>query len=282
MPNTLPGVEQFLSVAFATVTAGGNTAPAAGTQESWTISGSSLPTAQNTLFPNYGFYAADIVTPSEVVAIINISGATATVVRGADGTTPVPHSLPFVIRAIAAGASFGQLLPMWQPSHNGLLDATCPLDTTSGTNAFGAGIVGLTKIIPRFNYIVTNIWLFQTVTPVGASTGTFVGLYSQNGTRFGVSAECGASLVGQGAVSVPLITPQAVLSGVPYYVACLFNFATTNPTLRAANGSTATPNVNLSTANSRGAFTGSGLTALPATITMSAITPGQVNLIAVN
>src|SRR5215472_12972964 len=97
MPNTLNGLEQFVSLGQAAVTAGGNTTPAAGTSESWTLGTSNLPAASNSAVPPTGFYAADPAQPSEVIVVTNITGSTATVTRGADGTTPVAHTPPFTI-----------------------------------------------------------------------------------------------------------------------------------------------------------------------------------------
>src|SRR5215472_13578350 len=109
MPNTLAGVEQFVSLGTAAVTAGGNTTPAAGTSESWTLAGSTLPAASNAATPPTGFYIADPAVPSEVMLVTNISGATATVTRGADGTTPAAHTPTFTINQVAAGATFNNV-----------------------------------------------------------------------------------------------------------------------------------------------------------------------------
>jgi Pectate lyase superfamily protein len=101
--------ELFANDGQATVTAGGTTAPSAGTVESWTLSGSTLPAASSSANPPTQFYACDALSSaeSEKVLITNISGSTATVTRGADGTTPVAHTTPFTIQNVVTRASLG-------------------------------------------------------------------------------------------------------------------------------------------------------------------------------
>src|SRR5215469_9195815 len=109
MPNTLAGVEQFVTLGTAAVTAGGNTTPAAGTVESWTLAGSTLPAASNAAVPPTGFYIGDPAVPGEVMLVTNITGATATVVRGADGTVPAAHTPPFTVVQVVVGASMSNV-----------------------------------------------------------------------------------------------------------------------------------------------------------------------------
>ena len=78
-----------------TVVSGGTTAPAAGTQETWTVASSaSFPSASTGIAQ---FHAADVAANSEIVAVTNVSGTTWTVIRGAEGTTPVAHTAGFTI-----------------------------------------------------------------------------------------------------------------------------------------------------------------------------------------
>jgi molybdopterin-binding protein len=92
----------------ATVTSGGTTAPSAGTVESWTLSGSTLPAVSTGSTQCYVADAAS-ATESEKMLITNVSGATATVTRGADGTTPVAHTAGFTIRNVVTRASLEAL-----------------------------------------------------------------------------------------------------------------------------------------------------------------------------
>lgn len=91
----MTAVETFADNATTTVTAGGTDAPVAGTVETWTLaSAASFPaittgTTQCTV--------GDPAAPTENIRITNITGTTATVTRGVDGTTPVTHAAGFTI-----------------------------------------------------------------------------------------------------------------------------------------------------------------------------------------
>src|ERR1700677_335210 len=98
-------MEVWANLASATVTSGGTTAPSAGTVQTWTLSGSTFPAISSTASPPTIAYASDPAAPSEVFEITNISGTTATVTRGADGTTPVTHAAGFTIDQVYAGAT---------------------------------------------------------------------------------------------------------------------------------------------------------------------------------
>jgi hypothetical protein len=104
-------LEVWANDGAATVTAGGTTAPAAGTVESWTLSGSTLPAVSGSATPPTQCYVADTATgvEPEKILITNISGSTATVTRGADGTSPVAHSTPFTIENVVTRASLEAL-----------------------------------------------------------------------------------------------------------------------------------------------------------------------------
>jgi hypothetical protein len=97
-------LEIWANDATATVTSGGTTAPAAGTVESWTLSGSTLPAVSS---GSTQCYVADTAPSAELekILVTNISGATATVTRGADGTTPVAHAPGFQAKQVLTHAS---------------------------------------------------------------------------------------------------------------------------------------------------------------------------------
>jgi hypothetical protein len=100
-------VEVFANDATATVTAGGSTTPSAGTVESWTLSSSTMPAASASSVPPAFCYVADQATGAEPekILITDITGSTATVTRGADGTTPIAHTIPFVIQQVLSRAT---------------------------------------------------------------------------------------------------------------------------------------------------------------------------------
>ncbi len=99
-------VELFANLPQTTVSSGGTTAPAGGTQETWTVaSSSSFPAASSGASPPTQFHVADVAANSELIAVISVSGTTWTVTRGAEGTTPVAHAAGFsVFQVVTAGA----------------------------------------------------------------------------------------------------------------------------------------------------------------------------------
>jgi hypothetical protein len=100
-------VEVFANDATATVSSGGTGAPSAGTVETWTLSGSTLPAVSSSAVPATCCYVADQAAgaESEKMLVTNISGSTATVTRGADGTAPVTHASGFAVQQVLTRAT---------------------------------------------------------------------------------------------------------------------------------------------------------------------------------
>jgi hypothetical protein len=92
-------------LAATTVSSGGTTAPAPGTSESWTMAGAyaSWPQVTNVV-PATQIHVYDQALPSEVMLVTNMSGATWTVTRGAEGTTPVVHAAGFAIQQVVSAS----------------------------------------------------------------------------------------------------------------------------------------------------------------------------------
>jgi hypothetical protein len=95
--------ETYANNTVAVVTSGGTTAPAPGTVETWTLSGAVLPAASSGVTQ---FHVVDVALTSEKILVTNLSGSTATVTRGAEGTTPVAHSAGFTIRQVVTAGAF--------------------------------------------------------------------------------------------------------------------------------------------------------------------------------
>jgi Pectate lyase superfamily protein len=93
----------YANNATAIVTSGGTTAPSSGTVESWTIAGSTLPGASTGVT---AFSIADPALPTEKILVTNISGTTATVTRGSEGTTPVAHAAGFTVNQVVTAGGF--------------------------------------------------------------------------------------------------------------------------------------------------------------------------------
>jgi hypothetical protein len=161
-------------------------------------------------------------------------------------------------------ASSQQTLP-WIPSDNGLLAASSTLDANSASFVPTAGTLYLTRVKIRAAMTATNVVYIVRAVGVGASSGSFTGLYSAAGALLSGSADIGANFLSQNDFSTPLITPQPLTPGNDVWVAFLTNLATTQPTLSAYATTTFTvPNVNLAGAGLRCATNGTGLSALPA------------------
>jgi hypothetical protein len=170
---------------------------------------------------------------------------------------------PATIGAAPAGAV------AWQPADNGLLAASAgdPALLTS-TAILTAGTLYLAKLTARAAALISNLTFEVSVVASGASTGTFAGLYSAAGALLTGSADVNASFLATGPAVCPLTAPQTVTAGAFVWAALLANFATTQPTL--LKGATATgnvPNVGLTPAVYRFAVNGTGLVALPGSIT---------------
>lgn len=164
----------------------------------------------------------------------------------------------------------------WQPSDNALLlsSAGDPALLTS-TAILTAGTLYLAKWPVRSAVTVANVAFEVSAIAVGASTGTFAGLYSSAGALLSGSADVNAQFLAQGPAICPLTTPQALAAGGFVWAALLVNFATTQPTL--LKGATATgnvPNIGLTPATYRFAVNGTGLAALPGSITPASNSAG--------
>lgn len=159
--------------------------------------------------------------------------------------------------------------PPWLPGDNAFLAATGdPVDFNAGFLTI-AGTVYLSKIPVRSAFTATNLWCICTVAGVGASTGSFGGVYSSAGTLLTGSADTGGLVLGTGGVQIPLTTPQALTPGF-VWGAFIFNLATTQPTLARSN---AFGNVGLSAALSRFAVPVTGQTTLPGSFAPGSLTP---------
>lgn len=103
-------VELFANLPQTTVSSGGTTAPAGGTQETWTVASSaSFPAASSAGTVPAKFHVADVAASSELIRVINVSGVTWTVIRGAEGTTPVAHTAGFTACQVVTAGWLGSV-----------------------------------------------------------------------------------------------------------------------------------------------------------------------------
>jgi hypothetical protein len=162
----------------------------------------------------------------------------------------------------------------WIAPDNGLLAANSDPWLPSNSLVLTAGSLYLWKIPARSPILITNLWYILGIAGVGASSGSFVGAYSPAGLLLSGSADIGAALTGTGNTSFALTTPQSVSGGSGPsawpWGAILVNLAVTQPALNKTNATAGAGNLNLTAANARFAINGTGLSALPASITPSA------------
>lgn len=154
-----------------------------------------------------------------------------------------------------------------------------PGSSLSATAIPAAGVVNLTRVILRQERTVTNLLVYVNARGSGLTAGqNLIGLYTAAGTLVGVSADQTSRWGGSDGVLW-----SAALSGGPYtlaagfyYAAMLFN-GSSSPTFARGNAlGAALQNAGLAAAAYRSATNGTGLTALPASMTMSsngALTP---------
>jgi hypothetical protein len=115
---------------------------------------------------------------------------------------------------------------------------------------------------------VSNIWLSVQTSGAGASSGSFVGLYSSAGTLLSGSSDVGAQFTAAAAqISCALTTPQAIAAGAFVWGAVLCNLATTQVSLGRATGIALLGNVGAAAAGARFAINGTVQATLPASIT---------------
>jgi len=171
------------------------------------------------------------------------------------------------------GADAGHIHPAstWIPSDNALLTVQGgdPGLITS-TSILTAGTLYLVKLPVRAPLTITSLMFLVSTIAAGTSTTSFAGLYSPSGSLLTGSSDIGTPLKSGGAQSLPLTTPQALTPGVTPFVwaALLVNFGTTQPTLfKGASMTNNVPNAGLTAATFRWATNGTGLSALPGSIT---------------
>jgi hypothetical protein len=162
----------------------------------------------------------------------------------------------------------GTLPAVWLPADNGLLTASGPPFDFSSAATLVAGTLYLAKLPVRQSQTITNLLFALSAAGVGASSGSFAGLYSSAGVLLSGSADIAALITGStGPITVPLTSPQAVTAGF-CWGAILVNLATTQPQLEKTGVSAVSQNMGVTNpALFQFATNGTGQTVLPASIT---------------
>jgi hypothetical protein len=204
-------------------------------------------------------------TGSAVNSILVDAGCSATVVNSSV-VTPVSY-----LGSVTRITPFGVTGRVWAPEDNNLILANYDPITSQGSAANTAGTLYLMKLVAWHDLTITDLWLSISNGGTGASTGSYVGLYSSSGTLLSGSADIASFITVSGAStpSIPLTTPQAISAGSFVWAALLTNLASTQPSLHNANSTALQGNPGLTAATYRFATNGTGRTTLPSSITPS-------------
>ena len=169
-------VEVYANQPSASVTAGGTTAPASGTVETWTGASWASFTAAATGASQFHIYDTAAGLSSELILVTNISGTSASVTRGAEGTTPVAHTTPFTVtQAITAGGLLQGRVVDWLnvvtaygADPTGVADST----TAIGLAVTAAAAADVPVYIPAGTYKITAVlnWKIAGLRVIGAGS----------------------------------------------------------------------------------------------------------------
>lgn len=190
-------VEVFANQPTATVTSGGTTAPSAGTVETWTAPSWAAFAQATTGSTQYHIYDTAPGKSAELILVENTSGTSATVVRGAGGTTPVAHSAPFTVTQAIVANWLNSAVIALQPAGDatGVLDtaylnaAIAQLGSQGGVVRVAAGVFYWTcggTVIDQAGITLQGAGLDATVA-YAVGTGTVIRMYatSQYTSGFG-------------------------------------------------------------------------------------------------
>lgn len=136
----MAAVDIFTNATTTTV-ALSKTAPAALTQETWTVASSTgFPAASSSAGRPTLFRIIDSAAPTEIIAVINVSGTTWTVLRGYEGTTTVTHAAGFTVLNVVTAGFMGVLTAGYTPSFSVLDFGAVNDGSTDNTAAFQAAL----------------------------------------------------------------------------------------------------------------------------------------------
>ena len=123
-------------------------------------SSTGFPAVSSSATPPTQIHIADVALNSEMIQVINISGTTWTVVRGAEGTTPVSHGAGFTIYQVVSAGAYSQLFAVdWLNAVTMFgADSTGATDSTTAINNALAAVrsEGQTVYLPAGTYLVNS------------------------------------------------------------------------------------------------------------------------------
>lgn len=167
----------------------------------------------------------------------------------------------------------------WTSDDNNLIAWTGDVYSASGSSGPTSGVVLLQRVSIKKPSTINNIIYPRSALAVtGVSGQNFAGIYNSNGNLIGQTADLTTQLQTGTAASPQTLalTAQLPVQAGFYWIAYLFNAATTATALRGATGAGSWINSAATSSTLRLATFGSGLTALPSSITPSSMTPNTL------
>lgn len=160
---------------------------------------------------------------------------------------------------------YGTSSNAWIPTDNSLITATCALDSVNNGILSVAGVLYLCQMPLRGKSTLSKLTIIASVGSTGASSGSFLGVYSSTGALLAQTNDLGA-IPGGTNTSYSLIQSAAVLP--PFvWAGILVNYATTQPTFYVSDVSGFVGSVGITSASLfRYCQNGTGLSTLPANI----------------
>lgn len=179
----LGATEVYANVPSTQVTSGGTTAPASGTVELWTVSSSS------SFFPvsvkgASQFHVCDPAAgmQSEQIAVIQITGTTWTVVRGAENTTPIAHASGFTVQQVVTAGVMGNFQQVFSVRDFGAKGDAANDDTTAIQTAINVAASAINNINGGYVYFPPGAYKITAalnvpalVSIIGAGRGPYSG-----------------------------------------------------------------------------------------------------------
>ncbi len=189
----MAAAEVFANQAQTTVTAGGTTAPAQGTVQTWTVASSATFPAVSTGVSQ--FRVCDRAAPSEIILVTNVSGNTWTVTRGAEGTAPVAHTPGFTVFQDLTAGALGAFAQLTGAAFTGPVDVSVAgkgLQVAEGSNA-KQGTVALvagSKVVANTS-VTASSRIFVTSQADGGTPGWLRITARTPGTSFTITSSSG-------------------------------------------------------------------------------------------
>jgi hypothetical protein len=166
--------EAFSNDAQTVVSSGGTSAAAGGSSETWIVAiPARFPTASFTALRPTTFRVADPAFPIEVITVINTSGASWTLIRGAGGSIPVAHSPGFIVKQVVTAEVLASLRDApavfnvkteFLAAGDGVTVDSAPFNNAvTALNAAGGG----TLLVPSGIYVMSNVKFGPNITVRG-------------------------------------------------------------------------------------------------------------------